>query len=125
LPGVGPYTARAVASIAFGATVGAVDTNVRRVMGRALGGSEGPNRPSAWLQATADASVDPERPGDWTHAVMDLGATVCRPRTHDCPACPVRTWCRLSVDAAAEAASGAADPAAGTPAPRRPVAARP
>ena len=89
LPGIGPYTARAVASIAFGQAVGAVDTNVRRVLGRALG-IEG----AAALQAAADASVDRGRPADWTHAVMDLGATVCRPARPHCGECPIAPWCR-------------------------------
>ena len=94
LPGIGPYTARAVAALAFGAAVGAVDTNVRRVLGRALG-AEGGLAP-AELQAAADASVDPARPGAWTHAVMDIGATVCRPARPDCEACPLRPWCRFA-----------------------------
>ena len=94
LPGIGPYTARAVAALAFGAPVGAVDTNVRRVLGRALGGDAG--LAPAVLQAAADASVDPERPGAWTHAVMDIGATICRPARPDCEACPMRPWCRFA-----------------------------
>jgi A/G-specific adenine glycosylase len=93
LPGVGPYTARAVASIAFGVRVGAVDTNVRRVLGRALAGGEAAAISAVRLQAIADASVDPDRPGDWTHAVMDVGATHCRPRAPKCDACPLRAWC--------------------------------
>ena len=113
LPGIGPYTARAVASIAFGAPVGAVDTNVRRVLGRALGGGEATvvEQPG-WLQAAADASVDPDRPGDWTHAVMDVGATVCTPRNPDCAACPLRIWCRFAGDAAPPIRP---DPPAGAP----------
>lgn len=92
LPGVGPYTARAVAAIAFGAPVGAVDTNVRRVLGRALTGADDA-LPARELQALADASVAAERPGDWTHALMDVGATYCRPRRPDCEPCPARPWC--------------------------------
>jgi A/G-specific adenine glycosylase len=92
LPGVGPYTARAVAAIAFGRPVAAVDVNVRRVVGRLVAGD--PARLSAaQLQAAADSLVDPQVPGTWTHAVMDLGATVCRPARPDCPSCPVRGWC--------------------------------
>jgi A/G-specific adenine glycosylase len=87
-----------VASIAFGARVGAVDTNVRRVLGRALAGSE--QLPAAALQAAADASVDPGRPGDWTHAVMDVGATLCRPARPRCAECPLRPWCRFEAEAA-------------------------
>jgi A/G-specific adenine glycosylase len=92
LPGIGPYTARAVASIAFGIPVGAVDTNVRRVLGRVLALDDGAT-PRA-VQAAADASIDPARPDAWTHAVMDLGATICGPRTARCDACPIAAWCR-------------------------------
>jgi A/G-specific adenine glycosylase len=100
LPGIGPYTARAIAAIAFGRPVGAVDTNVRRVLGRALD-LEG----AAVVQAAADASVDRSRPGDWTHAVMDVGATVCRPRNPRCDACPLRAWCRFAAASAASSAT--------------------
>jgi A/G-specific adenine glycosylase len=108
LPGIGPYTARAVASIAFGAPVGAVDTNVRRVLGRALAGLDAGAVPPDRLQTMADASVDPDRPGDWTHAVMDIGATLCRPSVPACDACPLRPWCRFASEAAQTAASGPA-----------------
>ena len=101
LPGIGPYTARAVASIAFGARVGAVDTNVRRVLGRALAGLDAGAVPPDRLQTMADASVDPDRPGDWTHAVMDIGATLCRPRVPACDACPLSPWCRFAAETAA------------------------
>jgi A/G-specific adenine glycosylase len=111
LPGVGPYTARAVASIAFGARVGAVDTNVRRVLGRAIAGAVAADRPRGWIQAVADASVDADRPGDWTHAVMDIGATLCRPRAPRCDACPLHVWCRF-----------AAEPATAEPATAQPAA---
>jgi A/G-specific adenine glycosylase len=95
LPGVGPYTARAVMAIAFGIPVGAVDTNVRRVLTRAVWRQSGDAAPAltGWVQSVADASVDPARPGDWTHALMDIGATMCRPRRPACGACPLRTWC--------------------------------
>jgi len=80
LPGVGPYTAAAVASFAFGAQVAAVDTNARRVAAR-LG--HGP----------PDALVPPGRAADWNQAAMELGATVCTARTTRCDACPVARWC--------------------------------
>jgi A/G-specific adenine glycosylase len=92
LPGIGPYTARAIAAIAFGRPVGPLDTNVRRVLARVLA-ADAPLHGSGALQATADASVDPDRPGDWTHAMMDVGATLCRPRAARCEACPLRPWC--------------------------------
>jgi A/G-specific adenine glycosylase len=88
LPGVGPYTARAVAALAFGQPVGPVDTNVRRVLGRMTGRHGGRE-----LQAIADAAVPAERPADWTHALMDLGAMVCRPTAPRCTECPVRSSC--------------------------------
>lgn len=91
LPGIGPYTARAVAATAFGRPVGAVDTNVRRVVGRIGAADEAPQ-----IQQLADAIVPPERAADWTHAMMDLGATFCRPRRPDCAGCPVRSWCRFA-----------------------------
>jgi A/G-specific adenine glycosylase len=93
LPGVGPYTARAVAAIAFGRPVAAVDTNVRRVVTRVAGQSLAPRE----LQAEADALVPPADPATWTHASMELGATVCVARRPRCAECPLRAWC-ASVD---------------------------
>lgn len=122
LPGIGPYTARAVASIAFGEPVGAVDTNVRRVLGRVLSGSAGPGRSAAWLQAAADLAVDPVRPGDWTHAVMDVGATLCRPVNPRCDACPLEAWCASARDRADHAAGAPVSPPADQHPRSRPVA---
>jgi A/G-specific adenine glycosylase len=96
LPGVGPYTARAVAAIAFGQGVGAVDVNVRRVLGRVIGGTTG--IPHAATRAAADAGASAIDPATWTHAVMDLGATVCRPRDPRCDVCPARPFCRYPLD---------------------------
>jgi A/G-specific adenine glycosylase len=99
LPGVGPYTARAVAAIAYGLPVGAVDTNVRRVLGRARSGD-----PAALaagdLQALADALAQTERPGEWTAALMDLGSTVCRARDPRCDVCPLAALCRYALERA-------------------------
>ncbi len=92
LPGVGPYTARAVAALAFGRRVGAVDVNVRRVLSRTLCGSLDALS-TAELQAVADASVPAESPGVWTHALMDVGATFCKPREPRCEPCPARAEC--------------------------------
>ncbi len=116
LPGVGPYTARAIAAIAFGQPAGPVDTNVRRVLGRVAGGWAG-LAPRA-LQDLADDLVPPDRPGEWTHALMDIGATFCRPRRPKCGECPASTWCAAAAGgprpaappqpaAAAEAQAGA------------------
>jgi A/G-specific adenine glycosylase len=123
LPGIGPYTARAVASIAFGTAVGAVDTNVRRVLGRALGGGE--RLSPATLQAAADASVDPHRAGDWTHAVMDVGATLCRPTRPQCDRCPLRPWCNFAAAATESTAATGARTAPIRPQPRARVPATP
>jgi A/G-specific adenine glycosylase len=90
LPGVGEYTAGAVASIAFGARVGAVDGNVRRVLCRL---HDEASLPPPRLRALADAWVDPARPGDWNEALMDLGATLCTPRAPACGSCPMSSWC--------------------------------
>ena len=94
LPGIGPYTARAVAAIAFRAPVGAVDTNVRRVLGRTVGGAIDAF-PATELQRVADSAVPADRPADWTHALMDVGATFCRTARPLCAECPARTWCRF------------------------------
>jgi A/G-specific adenine glycosylase len=94
LPGVGPYTARAVAALAFGQQVGAVDVNVRRVLGRiAAGGAE--EFTGAEMQNLADAVV-PQEAAAWTHALMDIGATLCKPRDPKCSECPAARWCRYA-----------------------------
>ncbi len=90
LPGVGDYTAGAVASIAFGRAVPAVDGNVRRVLCRLLDLAD----PSpARLRDEAARLLHPTRPGHHNEAMMELGATVCTPRTPRCPTCPVRPHC--------------------------------
>jgi A/G-specific adenine glycosylase len=93
LPGIGPYTARAVLAIAFGRGVAALDTNIRRVLDRAVGPL--PGVPTA-MQAVADGWVPADRPAAWTHALMDIGATICRKRDPRCEACPLRTLCRFA-----------------------------
>ena len=90
LPGVGEYTAGAVASIAFGLPVPAVDGNVRRVLSRLMDVGD----PTATLlRDEATRLLDPERPGDFNEAMMELGATVCTPRSPRCDDCPVRPHC--------------------------------
>ena len=88
LPGVGPYTAAAVASFAFGAQVPAVDTNLRRVLSRWHGESLN----GAALETAAKTSLG-EPAGDWNQAMMDLGATLCVPKSPHCTICPVKDWC--------------------------------
>ncbi len=90
LPGVGRYTAGAVASIAFGKVAPAVDGNVRRVLSRLL--DVGDLKP-ARLRDEATRLIDPDRPGDFNEALMELGATVCTPRSPRCGDCPVADDC--------------------------------
>jgi len=89
LPGIGRYTAAAIASIAFGEPVAVVDGNVERVLDRMFGVAQG--RESAWQQA--ETLLDRVRPGDFNQAMMELGATICTPRSPQCPLCPMITWC--------------------------------
>jgi len=90
LPGIGRYTAAAIASIAFGEAVAAVDGNVVRVIGRLDGATKGTGSTNSRAQELLDRS----RPGDFNQAMMELGATVCTPRAPKCLLCPVRPWCR-------------------------------
>ncbi len=90
LPGVGEYTAGAVASIAFGKAVPAVDGNVRRVLARLFDvGTPTPKQLKVW----AGALVDPDRPGAFNEALMELGALICTPRAPACETCPVVQDC--------------------------------
>ena len=92
LPGFGAYTAAAVASIAFGERVAAVDTNVERVLSRYLGIVERTGR-KALLRETAAALVPSSGAGDHNQAMMELGATVCRPVRPACVDCPLSAGC--------------------------------
>jgi len=98
LPGVGRYTAGAVASIAFGANVPALDTNAARVLTRVLGIRRrgGAARRQTRLWRLAEALVPRGRAGDWNQALMDLGATICVARAPRCPSCPVKQSCASS-----------------------------
>jgi A/G-specific adenine glycosylase len=89
LPGIGAYTAAAVAAIAFGEKAAAVDTNVERVIARfhAIG------QPARVEIERLFFGLMPDRPGDFVQAVMDLGATVCRPRNPRCGECPLQSEC--------------------------------
>ncbi|MHB8399651.1 MAG: HhH-GPD family protein, partial [Candidatus Limnocylindrales bacterium] len=91
LPGVGPYTARAVAASAFAIPVAPVDVNVRRVISR-LSGERSPRA----IQAEGDRLIAACRSGPafWAHAVMDLAATVCTRRDPRCGDCPIAASCR-------------------------------
>jgi A/G-specific adenine glycosylase len=94
LPGIGRYTAAAIASIAFDEPVAVVDGNVERVLQRLIGTqSTGINltAPQTWQHA--QSLLRNSRPGDFNQAMMELGATVCVPREPRCLGCPVREWC--------------------------------
>jgi A/G-specific adenine glycosylase len=93
LPGVGPYTAAAVASMAFGEPVAAVDTNVRRVVARAVLGLDGVDAPASEVRRAAESWLDPRDPGGFNQALMDLGREVCRPLPR-CEVCPLAGGCR-------------------------------
>ncbi len=89
LPGIGRYTAAAIASIAFGEAVAVVDGNVERVLQRLSGGSL--EREVAWQRA--EALLDRKCPGDFNQTMMELGATICTPRAPQCVLCPVISFC--------------------------------
>ena len=90
LPGLGDYTAAAIAAIAFGEHVAVVDTNVARVVAR-LKGLEAPTKTD--LQQLTLAMTPLDRPGDFAQAMMDLGATICRPKAPRCGECPLNAGC--------------------------------
>jgi A/G-specific adenine glycosylase len=93
LPGIGRYTAGAVASFAYEADAPIVDTNAARVLGRVFGPVRRRAR-TARRWAIAAAALPPGRAWAYNQAIMDLGATVCAPRRPRCPVCPVRRVCR-------------------------------
>ena len=90
LPGVGEYTAGAVASIAYGEPTPAIDGNARRVVARLF---DWPDPSAATLREVVGEMVDPARPGDFNQAMMELGALVCTPRTPSCGVCPMARTC--------------------------------
>lgn len=89
LPGIGRYTAAAIASIAFREPVAVVDGNVERVLQRVENRELTTNE--SW--AHAQELLSPARPGDFNQAMMELGATICLPREPRCLVCPIREWC--------------------------------
>ncbi|HVC90838.1 MAG TPA: A/G-specific adenine glycosylase [Acidobacteriaceae bacterium] len=95
LPGVGDYTAAAIASIARGEAVAVIDGNVERVLMRVLGKGAGSRGASAArLKEVASWLLAPKAPGTFNQAMMELGATVCLPHGPLCGSCPVREFCR-------------------------------
>lgn len=95
LPGIGAYTAAAIASLAFGAPEPVLDGNVERVLARYRAVDEPPRRAAGKrrLLEIARELLDPARPGDFNQALMELGARVCTPRRPACPACPLSPDC--------------------------------
>jgi A/G-specific adenine glycosylase len=89
LPGIGRYTAAAIASIAFGEPVAVVDGNVERVLQRVMGTRLAKEK----IWAAANDLLDKNRPGDFNQAIMELGALVCTPRAPACLTCPVTELC--------------------------------
>jgi len=89
LPGVGPYTARAVLAYAFEADAAVVDTNVARVLARVHERTFSPKQ----AQTAADELMPPGEAWAWNQAVMDIGARWCRPRPPACTDCPLASWC--------------------------------
>ena len=96
LPGIGRYTAGAIASIAFGMDEPALDGNIRRVLARIFNVSEPARSPhgESVLWDLAAANLPSSQAGDYNQALMDLGSTLCTPRSPDCPRCPVAGYCQ-------------------------------
>ncbi len=90
LPGIGPYTSRAIASIAFGQPVAAVDGNIRRVISRLFAH---PGDSAGAIQELADSLLCEARPGDYNQAMMELGSQICPSKRPQCPVCPVQSYC--------------------------------
>jgi A/G-specific adenine glycosylase len=91
LPGVGRYTAAAIASLSANQAVAAVDGNVRRVLARLY---NNPSPSETWLWETAQALLEPTRAGAWNEALIELGALVCTPKKPRCLECPVSGFCQ-------------------------------
>jgi A/G-specific adenine glycosylase len=94
LPGVGPYTAAAIAAIAYGRPAAAIDGNAERVLARLYAIETPLPAARSEIKAKAQEMVPAERPGDFVQAVMDLGATVCAPKHPACNICPLLKFCR-------------------------------
>ena len=115
LPGIGPYTAAAIAAIAFDRVATVVDGNVERVVARLFALETPLPTAKAELRRLAESLTPDQRPGDYAQAMMDLGATVCLPRRPKCLICP------LSTDCAAQAAGIAETLPRRAPKPERPL----
>jgi A/G-specific adenine glycosylase len=94
LPGIGPYTAAAIAAIAFDQRAVVIDGNVERVVARLAAIDTPLPQAKPTIQAVADIITPDARPGDFAQAMMDLGATICTPQRPACALCPLRMFCR-------------------------------
>jgi A/G-specific adenine glycosylase len=94
LPGIGPYTAAAIAAIAFGRPAAPLDSNAERVLARLYSIATPLPAARSEIRSTAAAMVPAERPGDFAQAMMDLGATICAPKHPSCDICPLQKFCR-------------------------------
>jgi A/G-specific adenine glycosylase len=103
LPGIGGYTAAAIAAIAFGKRASPVDGNIERVVARLFAVTSPIPEAKAEIKALAESLTPADRPGDFAQAMMDLGATLCTPRRPACGLCPVRSDCRGQSEGIAEA----------------------
>ena len=111
IPGIGPYTAGAIASIAFGVPTPLVDGNVIRVFSRLRALAQDAKSPALakTVWAVAGTVVAPAAPGAWNEALMELGATVCTPTSPNCGGCPLVSVCEAAKEARAAVAAGTAD----------------
>ena len=103
LPGLGAYTAAAIAAIAFGRRAVVVDTNVARVVARLFSIARPVAEAKAEIRALAERITPKERAGDFAQAMMDLGATICRPKAPRCGECPLRPDCTAFASGTPEA----------------------
>ncbi|MFI4975264.1 MAG: A/G-specific adenine glycosylase [Caulobacterales bacterium] len=103
LPGIGPYTAAAIAAIAFDRPANVVDGNVERVMARLYAVETPLPEAKPALKRLAGALVTEDRPGDWAQALMDLGAAICTPKSPACDRCPIADACTARARGAPEA----------------------
>ncbi len=103
LPGIGAYTAAAIAAIAFGKRAVVVDGNVERVTARLFAVAEAMPGAKARLHELADGLTPDAGAGDFAQAMMDLGSTICTPRSPRCPSCPVAAWCAAREEGRPEA----------------------
>ncbi|TXC81810.1 A/G-specific adenine glycosylase [Luteibaculum oceani] len=104
LPGIGPYTAAAIASICFGQQKAVVDGNVIRVITRLFAIDEDATTGTTQkiIQERADSLLENETPGNHNQAMMELGSLICKPKNPDCPNCPVSDYCESKLDGKAE-----------------------